>query len=124
VSLELVTLDGETLLPKNSMPVQFGENVEAVGRTAWISNNASRTARLEPGAIPVPYMSPMKASGAGRFFVYSNGMDDFVFVSATDGKVIGTMPAGMNPAAFAAWSIDDSWFVRLTVDKKVEVYRF
>ncbi len=124
VSLELVILDGDTLAPKNSMPVQFGENVEAVGKTAWISNSFSRTARLEPGAIPVEYLSPIKTSGAGRFFVYANGMDDLVFISATDAKVVGTMPAGMNIAAFAAWSIDDSWFVRLTVDQKVEVYRF
>lgn len=69
-------------------------------------------------------MSPIRASGAGRYFVYTNGMDDLVFFSAIDGRVIGTMPAGMNLAAFADWSSDDSWFVRLTVDQTVEVYEF
>ena len=124
VSLELVFLDGDTLAPKNTMPVQFDESVEAVGQTAWISNTFTRKARLEPGAIPVEYRGPIKTSGAGRFFLHANGMDDLVIISATDGKVVGTMPAGMNVAVFAAWSLDDSWFVRLTVDQKVEVYHF
>ena len=121
-SMELVTLDGATLAPKASSVVQFDENVVAVGRTAWISR--PRSARLEPGALPVPYLSPVRASGAGSYFIYSNGTDDFVFLSAVDGSEIGTMPAGMNLTNFADWSIDDTWFVRLTLDRMVEIYRF
>lgn len=124
VSDELVTLDGTTLTKTAATPVQFGDNVRAVGVTAWISSENNRTSRLEPGAIAVPYVSPVRASNAGTIFVHSNGMDDFVFVSATDGKVIGTMPAGMNLGPFASWSVDDGVFVRLTVDQHVEVYRF
>ena len=123
-SLELLTLDGATLEPKGSMPVQFTEVVRAVGRTAWIENDFDRSARLEPGAISVPDLSPIEASGAGRFFVYANGTDDLVVFSAIDGQAIGTMPAGMSLAAFADWSSDDAWFVRLTVDRAVEVYGF
>ncbi len=124
VSLELLTLDGATLAPKGSMPVPFSENVRAVGRTAWIETGTDRTARLEPGAIPVPDLSPNVTSAAGRYFVDSNGMDDLVFISAVDGRAIGTMPAGLNLATFADWSSDDAWFVRLTIDQMVEVYRF
>lgn len=124
VSLELLTLDGTTLAPKGSMPIQFDEEVKAVGSTAWIATSATSTARLEPGAISVPDLSPIRVSGAGRVFVHANGMDDVVFVSAIDGRVLGAMPAGMNIAAFGDWSIDDSHFVRLTVDRTVEVYRF
>jgi hypothetical protein len=43
-------------------------------------------------------------------------MDDFVFVSALDGIVIGTMPAGLNPTYGSDWSIDDSSFVRMRLD--------
>jgi hypothetical protein len=121
-SLELLTLDGASLTPTGSTVVQFGENVEAVARTAWISRD--RSARLEPGAMPVPYLSPIQPSGAGTYFVYSNGMDDFVFVSAADGREVGTMPAGMNLSPFADWSIDDSSFVRLTGERQAEIYRF
>ena len=124
VSLELLTLDGATLAPKGAMPIAFGEDVRAVGATAWIETIDTSTARLEPGAISVPAVSPIRASGAGSVFVYANGMDDLVFFSAIDGRAIGTMPAGMNVAAFADWSSDDSWFVRLTVDQTVEVYGF
>ena len=123
-SLELLTLDGATLAPKGSVPIPFTEIVRAVGRTAWITTDTDRTARLEPGAIPVPYLSPIVASAVGRYFVYSNGADDHVFISAVDGQVVGTMPAGMNLATFADWSSDDAWFVRLTVDRTVEVYGF
>jgi hypothetical protein len=123
-SLELLTLDGATLAPKGSVPIPFTEIVRAVGRTAWIENDFERTARLEPGAIPVPYLSPIVASGAGRYFVHANGADDLVVFSAIDGRAIGTMPAGMNLGAFADWSSDDAWFVRLTADKTVEVYGF
>jgi hypothetical protein len=121
-SLELVTLDAASLTPTGSTEVQFGESVEAVGRTAWISRDGS--ARLEPSAAPAPELSPVRPSGAGMYFVYSNGMDDFVFVSAADGREIGTMPAGMNLSPFADWSIDDSWFVRLTIERQAEIYRF
>jgi hypothetical protein len=121
-SLELVTLDGASLRPTGATVVQFGENVEAVARTAWISRDGS--ARLEPGAMPAPNLSPIRPSGAGAYFVYSNGMDDFVFVSAVDGREIGTMPAGMNLSTFADWSIDDASFVRLTLDRQAEIYRF
>lgn len=121
-SLELLTLDGGSLTPAGSMVVQFGEHVEAVARTAWISRDGA--ARLEPGAVQAPNLSPIRPSGAGAYFVYSNGMDDFVFVSAVDGREIGTMPAGMNLSPFADWSIDDSWFVRLTGERQAEIYRF
>lgn len=126
VSLELVVLDGASLTPRSSTTVEFGETVEAVAATAWISNTSTspNSARLEPGGIPVPYMGPLRPSGAGLFFVYANGSDGVTFVSATDGRLIGTMPAGMNIAAFADWSIDDSWFARLTMDRTIEVYRF
>jgi hypothetical protein len=124
VSMELVTLDGASLTKASAVPVSFGDDVLAVGKTAWIANNNNRTARLEPGALAVPYLSPIRASTAGTVFVHSNGMDDFVFLSATDGMVIGTMPAGMNLGPFASWSNDDAVFVRLTVDEQVEVYRF
>ena len=30
----------------------------------------------------------------------------------------------MNLTNFADWSIDDTWFVRLTLDRMVEIYRF
>lgn len=123
-SLELLTLDGATLAPTGSVPIQFTEIVRAVGRTVWIENDFERTARLEPGAISVPDLSPIEASRAGQYFVHANGTDDVVFFSAIDGRAIGTMPAGMNLAAFADWSSDDAWFVRLTVDKTVEVYGF
>lgn len=123
-SLELLTLDGATLAPKGSMPIQFSDYVRAVGRTVWIENNTDLTARIEPGAISVPYLGNLTVSAAARYFVYANGMDDVVFLSAIDGQVIGTMPAGMNNPAFADWSSDDAWFVRLTVDRMVEVYAF
>ena len=123
-ALELLTLDGATLAPKGGVPIQFTEIVRAVGRTAWIENDFERTARLEPGAIPVPDLSPVEASRAGRYFVHANGTDDLVVFSAIDGRAMGTMPAGMNLAAFADWSSDDAWFVRLTVDRTVEVYGF
>lgn len=124
VSLELVTLDARTFARKSAIPVPFDETVDAVGQKVWIANNTNRTARLEPGGIAVPYRSSPRASGAGTVFVHSNGMDDFVFYAASDGRAIGTMPAGMNLGPFADWSADDSAFVRLTVDGTVEIYRF
>lgn len=123
-SLQLVLLDGSTLTPNSSTVIQFSESVEAVGARAWVTNNDARTSRLEPGAVPVPYMSSLRASGAGSVFIYSNGTDDFVFMSALDGSEIGTMPAGMNLSPFADWSIDDSSFVRLTLDGQAEIYLF
>lgn len=122
-SKELVTLEGTSLAPTGStMVVELMESVQAVGRSVWIRGR--RSARLEPGAIVAPDLSPVRASGAGSYFIHSNGMDDFVFVSATDGSEIGTMPAGLNLVNFADWSLDDSWFVRLTIERMVEVYRF
>lgn len=122
-SKELIVLDGATLTPTgSSMVVEFRETVEAVGRTTWIRGN--RTARLEPGAVPAPDITGLQASGAGSYFISSNGMDDFVFYSATDASEIGSIPAGMNLFNFADWSIDDSWFVRLTIDRMAEVYSF
>ncbi len=121
---EMVILDGRTFERKSAVTVPIKETVEAVGTTVWISNRDTRTARLEPGGSAVPYYSMPTESGAGTMFVHSNGKDDFVFYSATDGHVIGSMPPGMNLLTYADWSVDDSAFVRLTVDRTVEVYRF
>lgn len=120
-SMELITLDGTTLSRTGSSIIQFGEVVEAVGATAWISRDRSQT--LEPGGIPAPDLGPVRASGAGTYFIHSNGMDDFVVVSAVDGSLVGSMPAGMNLSVFADWSIDDSVFARLTLDRGMEIYR-
>jgi hypothetical protein len=121
-SMELLTLDGTTLTPSGSTELSFEESVVAIGRTTWISRD--RSSRLEPGALPVPYLSPIRSSSAGSYFVYSNGTDDYVFLSAVDGSEVGTMPAGMNLSQYSDWSIDDSWFVRLNLERTVEVYRF
>ena len=123
VSAELLILDGNSLTPNSATEVSFSDNVRTVGSTTWVEGDG-RTSRLEPGAIPVPYLSPVRASGAGTTFIYSNGSDDLVFISAVDGQEIGTMPAGMNLSPFSDWSLDDSAFVRLTVDLQVEIYRF
>lgn len=120
-SMELITLDGASLTRTGASVIQFGETVEAVGRTVWI--NRDGTERLEPGAIPAPDLGPVRASGAGTYFIHSNGMDDFVIISATDGSLVGSMPAGMNLSPFADWSIDDSVFARLTMDRGMEIYR-
>lgn len=120
-SMELITLDGTSLTRTGSSVIQFGEMVEAVGATAWISREQSQT--LEPGGIAAPDLGPVRASGTGAYFIHSNGMEDFVIVSAMDGSLVGSMPAGMNLSVFADWSIDDSVFARLTLDRGMEIYR-
>jgi hypothetical protein len=45
-----------------------------------------------------------------------------VFIFALDGIEIGTMPAGLNPGFASDWSIDDSSFARLTLERQAEVY--
>jgi hypothetical protein len=54
----------------------------------------------------------------------SSDPDQVVFVSATDGSVIGTISAGWNPSFTSDWSLDDSSFVRVTLDAQAEIYQF
>lgn len=121
---ELLTLDGSTLERKGTAPLADGENVVAVGRRTWMQNQITRASRLEPGAIAVPDLTRLRTSPGGAWFLHANGMDDVVIYAAEDGKPVGTMPAGMNPAGFSDWSLDDKAFVRLTTERVVEIYRF
>ena len=121
---ELLVLDGSTLARKSATPLAAGDNVVTVGKRTWMSNGIERTSRLEPGAIAMPNFNTLMVSVGGSYFLQANGMDDVMFFAADDGRTVGTMPAGMNPAGFSDWSLDDAAFVRLTTDGFVEVYRF
>lgn len=119
---ELVVLDGDSLAPVSSVSYEQGDAVQAVGATTWLSP-FDGSDRLEPGAIPVPRLSP-EVSDGGTVFTASNGSDDVVFVSAADGSVIGTMSAEWNQSFTSDWSIDDTSFVRVTLDGQAEIYEF
>lgn len=119
---QLVTLDGASLTSQSAVVIEEG-GVRAVGLTTWLSP-FDGPERLEPGGFVVPPRLSPDASDAGTVFLSANGTDDFVFVSALDGTVIGTMPAGLNPGFASDWSIDDSSFVRLTLDGQAEIYQF
>ncbi len=121
---ELLTLDGKTLERTAATPLEAGESIAAVGKRLWMSNGITRTSHLEPGDIAVPDINKLHTSTAGTYFLHSDGMDDFVIYAANDGQAVGRMPAGMNPAGFSDWSINDSAFVRLTIDGSVEIYSF
>ncbi len=119
---ELVTLEGTALTAQSAVELTPGDTVRAVGLTMWMSPYDGPD-QLEPGGIPVPPgLSPV-ASDARTVFVSSNA-DVVVFVSAVDGSVIGTMPAELNPSFTSDWSIDDSSYVRLTLDGQAEIYQF
>jgi hypothetical protein len=122
VELELVTLDGATLAPTSQSGVPFTEYVQEVGDAVWLTDQATNASRIEPGAIPLPRLSPGGVSAAATIFVATNDSNDIVLVSSTDGTVLGVMPAGMN-LAFSDWSPDDSVFARLAAADQVEVYR-
>ena len=120
---ELVILAGDTLAPVSNVSFAQGDVVESVGTTTWVSTFDGPD-RLEPGAIPVPRSLSPEPSDAGTVFVSSNGSDDLVFVSAADGSVIGTISAEWNPSFTSDWSLDDSAYVRITLDGQAEIYRF
>ncbi len=125
-AFELVTLDGGTLTAVSSIRLEFVEQLRGVASTAWVDNRQERSSRLEPGAVPAPDLGNVRltASVAGTMFMTANGSEDHQFLSATDGSVIGRIPAGMN-SAFDDWSIDDRRFVRITADRTtIEVYEF
>lgn len=124
---EIVTLDGASLTSNSTTAIEPTDTVEIVGATAWITDTGSNTSRLEPGAIPAPTIDSRSepfASATGAIFGRVNTSGDTVLVSAADGKVIGTIPSGLNPTSFADWSIDDSSFVQMSVDGQVEIYQF
>jgi hypothetical protein len=124
---ELLTLDGSTLTKSTSMVIEFSQTVDAVGSTIWITdtdNAGGRTSHLEPAGIAVPSsLDPLATSVGGTVFLTRSDTDQVVFVSATDGAVIGSIPSGLNPVQFSGWSVDDQVFMRLTQDGIVEIYR-
>ena len=125
-STELVVLDGTTWEQKSSTTVPAGTYVEAAGATTvWFDTTEPRAAVLEPGAIPVPVIrDPISVSAAGTIYLATVDGASVVFVSATDGSVLGTIPAALNLTSYAAWSADDGSFARTTMDRQIEVYRF
>jgi hypothetical protein len=119
--LELVTLDGTSLTPNSALFIEFTETVEDVSETVWLTDFETNASRIEPGAIALPRLSADRVSGAGTIFVTTKD-SDIVFVSSTDGTVIGNIPAAMN-LAFSDWSLDDSVFARLQAEDQIEIYQ-
>ena len=84
----------------------------SLGAERFWARAATEEFEINPGRRERGSPGPIESKRSRVFVVYSGG------------NVVGTMPAGMNLAGFAAWSRDESWFVRLTLDETVEVYRF